>query len=415
MNLEPSTQKPLDGLRVCDFFWLIAGPACSRVFADWGAEVIKVESSNRLDEIRQTGSWPPDAVRSDDSHNGVFNDCNTSKKAIQVDLNTEKGIEVIKRLVEKSDIVTNNFTGERMDRWGLGYEDLRKINPGIIMLTMPVMGTTGPQRNFGAIGNNVIALGGINYAMGFPETPPTGMGPLYSDFAAPYFAASAILAALYHRDKTGEGQFIDLAQFQATASLLGPALLNYSANKIIPERPGNTHPDFAPHGVYPCAPASHNPDRWIALSIEDDSSWERLTRFINDPALSDPLLFATNELRKRNESLLNGILAAYTSDHDAWTLVGELQDQGITAGVVQDLSDLLDRDPGMRTQHFENLSDRAGRVIYTTHRQPVRINGQTAPMGRPPVFGEHNYEIYTELLGYTDTEYAELVAAGIVN
>ena len=415
MNLEPSTQKPLDGLRVCDFFWLIAGPACSRVFADWGAEVIKVESSNRLDEIRQTGSWPPDAVRSDDSHNGVFNDCNTSKKAIQVDLNTEKGIEVIKRLVEKSDIVTNNFTGERMDRWGLGYEDLRKINPGIIMLTMPVMGTTGPQRNFGAIGNNVIALGGINYAMGFPETPPTGMGPLYSDFAAPYFAASAILAALYHRDKTGEGQFIDLAQFQATASLLGPALLNYSANKIIPERPGNTHPDFAPHGVYPCAPASHNPDRWIALSIEDDSSWERLTRFINDPDLSDPLLFATNELRKRNESLLNGILAAYTSDHDAWTLVGELQDEGITAGVVQDLSDLLDRDPGMRTQHFENLSDRAGRVIYTTHRQPVRINGQTAPMGRPPVFGEHNYEIYTELLGYTDTEYAQLVAAGIVN
>ena len=415
MNLESSTPKPLDGLRVCDFFWLIAGPACSRVFADWGAEVIKVESSNRLDEIRQTGSWPPDTLRSDDSHNGVFNDCNTSKKAIQVDLNTEKGIEVIKRLVAKSDIVTNNFTGERMDRWGLGYEDLKKINPGIIMLTMPVMGTTGPQRNFGAIGNNVIALGGINYAMGFPETPPTGMGPLYSDFAAPYFAASAILAALYHRDKTGEGQFIDLAQFQATASLLGPALLNYSANRIIPDRPGNTHPDFAPHGVYPCAPAAHNPDRWIALSIEDEQSWARLAQFINDPNLSDPALFATNELRKQNEHLLNEALAAYTSHHEAWALTAQLQDEGITAGVVQDLSDLLDRDPGMRAQHFEDLTDRAGKVTYTTHRQPVRINQQTAPMGRPPLFGEHNYEIYTELLEYTDLEYAELVAAGIVN
>ena len=415
MNLESSTPKPLDGLRVCDFFWLIAGPACSRVFADWGAEVIKVESSNRLDEIRQTGSWPPDTLRSDDSHNGVFNDCNTSKKAIQVDLNTEKGIEVIKRLVAKSDIVTNNFTGERMDRWGLGYEDLKKINPGIIMLTMPVMGTTGPQRNFGAIGNNVIALGGINYAMGFPETPPTGMGPLYSDFAAPYFAASAILAALYHRDKTGEGQFIDLAQFQATASLLGPALLNYSANKIIPDRPGNTHPDFAPHGVYPCAPAGHNPDRWIALSVEDEQSWERLTELIDDRNLSDPALFGTNKLRKQNEHLLNEALAAYTINHETWALAAQLQDEGITAGVVQDLSDLLDRDPGMRTQHFEDLTDRAGSVTYTTHRQPVRINKQTAPMGRPPVFGEHNYEIYTELLEYTDAEYAELVAAGIVN
>ena len=415
MNLESSTPKPLDGLRVCDFFWLIAGPACSRVFADWGAEVIKVESSNRLDEIRQTGSWPPDTLRSDDSHNGVFNDCNTSKKAIQVDLNTEKGIEVIKRLVAKSDIVTNNFTGERMDRWGLGYEDLKKINPGIIMLTMPVMGTTGPQRNFGAIGNNVIALGGINYAMGFPETPPTGMGPLYSDFAAPYFAASAILAALYHRDKTGEGQFIDLAQFQATASLLGPALLNYSANKIIPDRPGNTHPDFAPHGVYPCAPAGHNPDRWIALSVEDEQSWERLTKLIDDRNLSDPALFGTNKLRKQNEHLLNEALATYTINHETWALAAQLQDEGIIAGVVQDLSDLLDRDPGMRTQHFEDLTDRAGNVTYTTHRQPVRINKQTAPMGRPPTFGEHNYEIYTELLEYTDAEYAELVAAGIVN
>lgn len=415
MSIELNNPKPLEGLRICDFFWLIAGPACSRVFADWGAEVIKVESSNRLDEIRQTGSWPPDSVRSDDSHNGVFNDCNTSKKAIQVDLNTEKGIEVIKRLIAKSDIVTNNFTGERMDRWGLGYGDLKKINPELIMLTMPVMGTTGPQRNFGAIGNNVIALGGINYAMGFPGTPPTGMGPLYSDFAAPYFAASAILAALYHRDKTGEGQFIDLAQFQATASLLGPALLDYSANKTVPERPGNAHPDFAPHGVYPCAPATHNSDRWLALSIENDLAWQRFTELIADPVLSDKSKFATNELRKTHEGLLNDAIANYTSNHEVWALAGRLQDEGITAGVTQDLSDVLDRDPGMRTQHFENLTDLAGRVTYTTHRQPVRINEQTAPMGRAPLFGEHNYEVYTDLLGYSDIEYAELVAAGIVN
>jgi benzylsuccinate CoA-transferase BbsF subunit len=283
------------------------------------------------------------------------------------------------------------------------------------MLTMPVMGTTGPQRNFGAIGNNVIALGGINYAMGFPGTPPTGMGPLYSDFAAPYFAASAILAALYHRDQTGEGQFIDLAQFQATASLLGPALLDYSANNIVPERPGNTHPDFAPHGVYPCAPAPHSTDRWLALSIEDDSTWQRFIKLVNDSTLFDKSKFGSNDLRKTNETLLNATIARYTVTRDAWSLTEFLQDEGITAGVAQDLSDVLDRDPGLRTQHFEDLTDRAGRVTYTTHRQPVRINGQTASMGRPPLFGEHNYEVYTDLLGYSDIEYAELVATGIVN
>ena len=135
-------------------------------------------------------------MRSDDTHNGVFNDCNTSKKAIQVDLSTERGIEVIKRLIAKSDIVTNNFTGERMDRWGLGYEDLKTLNPGLIMLTMPVMGTTGPQRTFGAIGNNVIALGGINYAMGFPGTPPTVRA--YALAAIGIAMAEGNLALMYH-------------------------------------------------------------------------------------------------------------------------------------------------------------------------------------------------------------------------
>ena len=414
MNSITSRKQPLEGIRICDFFWLIAGPACSRIFADWGAEVIKIESSSRMDEIRQTGSWPPDDERSEDSHNGVFNDCNTSKKAMQVDINTSEGIEIIKRLVAESDIVTNNFTGERMDRWGLGYEDLKKINPGIIMLTMPVMGTTGPQRNFGAIGNNVIALGGINYAMGFPDTPPTGMGPLYSDFAAPYFAASAILAALHHRNQTGEGQFIDLAQFQATASLLGPALLDYSANGTIPERPGNTHPDVAPHGVYPARPEPHNADRWISLAIDTDEQWKDLYSLMGEPiSLSDPQ-YDTNQGRIRSRDNIDTEIAKWTSRHQTHALAEVLQAAGIPAGAVQDLHDLIVTDSEFASSHFESMPDRAGGVLYTTHRQPVRLNQRTAQMNRAPTFGEHNYEIYTTLLGYSDAEYAGLVSRGIV-
>ena len=282
------------------------------------------------------------------------------------------------------------------------------------MLTMPVMGTTGPQRNFGAIGNNVIALGGINYAMGFPDTPPTGMGPLYSDFAAPYFAASAILAALHHRNQTGEGQFIDLAQFQATASLLGPALLDYSANGTIPERPGNTHPDVAPHGVYPARPEPHNPDRWISLAIDTDEQWKDLYSLMGEPvSLRDPQ-YDTNQGRIRNRGDIDNEIAKWTSRHETHALAEVLQAAGIPAGAVQDLHDLIVTDNEFASSHFESMPDRAGRVVYTTHRQPVRLNERTAQMKRAPTFGENNYEIYTTLLGYSDAEYAGLVSRGIV-
>ena len=279
---------------------------------------------------------------------------------------------------------------------------------------MPVMGTTGPQRNFGAIGNNVIALGGINYAMGFPDTPPTGMGPLYSDFAAPYFAASAILAALHHRNQTGEGQFIDLAQFQATASLLGPALLDYSANGTIPTRPGNTHPDVAPHGVYPARPEPHNSDRWISLAIDTDDQWKDLISLMGEPpTLRDPL-YDTLQGRLRDRDYIDTEIAKWTSQYETHVLAEVLQAAGIPAGAVQDLHDLITTDTEFAAAHFEPMPDRAGHVEYTTHRQPVRLNERTAHMNRAPTFGEHNSDIYTTLLGYSDAEYAELVSRGVV-
>ena len=252
MSSEYEPTRPLEGLRVADFFWLIAGPATSRILADFGAEVIKIESLARMDLIREGGVWPAAEDLTENSRNGTFNDCNTNKLSVSLDLNRPEAIEIAKQLVAQSDIVTNNFTGDRMDRWGLGFEELRKVKPDIIMLTMPVMGTTGPYLKYGANGNGVIAYGGINMGMGFPERPPTGMGPLYSDFSTPYVAVSAIMAALHHRERTGEGNFIDLSQLEATVGLLGTQILEYTANGSVPERIGNRSRDWAPHGAYRC-------------------------------------------------------------------------------------------------------------------------------------------------------------------
>ena len=259
-----SGSLPLEGIRVADFCWMIAGPATSRILADFGAEVIKIESSRRVDRIREGGVLPPaDAIA---DSNGVFNDCNTNKLSIELNLGHPRGIELAKQLIAQSDVVTNNFTAERMDRWGLGYDALRTLKPDLVMMTMPVMGMTGPYRGYGSYGNGVIAYGGLSANMGRAGNPPVGIAPLYSDFSTPYFAASAILAAVHHRERTGQGQFIDLAQAEATVSLLGADVLNRTVNGALPQIDGNHAADFAPHDAYPCA----GEDRWLAIAVTSE-------------------------------------------------------------------------------------------------------------------------------------------------
>ncbi|MEX2229991.1 MAG: CoA transferase [Dehalococcoidia bacterium] len=399
---------PLAGIRVADFFWLIAGPATSRVLADCGADVIKIESHARLDNIRLTGPQPSEPGSLDT--NAVFNDVNTNKRSVTLNLGTPRGVELAKEIVRHSDIVTNNFTGDRMDRWGMGYEALRAIKPDIIMLTMPVMGTTGPYVRYGAYGNGVIGYGGMRTNMGFPGRPPVGIAPLYSDFSAPYFAVSALMAALYHRERTGEGQFIDLAQMESAVSLLGTGVLEYTANGHIPEPPGNRARDYAPHGAYPCWGA----DRWCAIAVRDDAEWRALCAAIDLPALADDPRFATLADRKRNEDELDALIAGWTRERDAWQITHLLQSRGVIAGVVEDLEDMLIRDPQLPVLHFERLQREDEAVAFTTHRQPARFDGASLPLRRGPRMGEHNEEVLTGLLGLSHEEYVQLLIDRVV-
>ena len=223
------TPQPLAGVRILDFCWLIAGPLTTRLLADLGAEVIKVESMARVDRIREVGVQPP--IPHPET-NGVFNDCNVNKKSILLNLGNPKAIELAKQLVAKSDVVTSNFTPDRMIRWGLGYEDLKPIKPDIIFASMPVMGTDGPHSGWRAVGNGVIAMAGLNAHTGFPNRDPFGLGTLHSDFTSPYLGALQIAAAVHHRNQTGEGQFIELAQYEATIQLLDTELLEYLVNGV---------------------------------------------------------------------------------------------------------------------------------------------------------------------------------------
>jgi benzylsuccinate CoA-transferase BbsF subunit len=403
--------RPLEGIVVADFFWLIAGPATSRILADWGADVIRVESAARMDQIREGGTWPPDERRTSTSRNSVFNDCNTGKRSITLNLNQPEAIEIAKQLVARADIVTNNFKGDRMERWGLGYEELRRIRPDIIMLTMPVMGTTGPYLDYGANGNGVIAYGGINMGMGFDHRAPFGMGPLYSDFSTPYLAVSALMAALHHRDRTGEGTFIDLAQLEATVSLLGPQILEYTANGRVAKRAGNRSADWVPHGVFPC----RGDDRWIAIAVTSDEEWRALCGVMDQPRWAEEPRFATTEARLEHVDVVEQIVADWTAERDAWELTHELQSAGVPAGIVEDLEDMLTRDPRLPGLHFQELPGQDDGLMYLTHGQPVRINGNDAELRRPPSMGEHNEEILKGLLGVSDERYVELLISGAIS
>ncbi len=403
---------PLEGVRVADFCWLIAGPASTRILADFGADVIKIESYSKVENIRTTGVQPPGPGSIDT--NGVFNDTNTNKRSVTLDLNTPQGIDLAKEIVRRSDIVTNNFTGDRMDRWGLGYRDLCEVKPDIIMLTMPVMGTTGPYVRYGSYGNGVIGYAGMRTNMGFPGRPPVGIGPLYSDFTAPYFAVSALMAALYHRERTGEGQFIDLAQMESAVALLGPAIMDYTANGRVASPRGNRAEDRAPHGAYPCA----GDDRWCVISVHDDQEWRALCEVMGQPALAEDARYASTAARLEHLDALDGVVADWTRGRDAWDVVRALQAAGVHAGVVEDLEDMVTRDPHLPHQHLEPVTrdgDGEDGTTFLTHRQPIRLDGAAPPLRASPRMGEHNEEVFRGLLGLSEDEYLRLVVEGVIH
>jgi crotonobetainyl-CoA:carnitine CoA-transferase CaiB-like acyl-CoA transferase len=407
-------ELPLTGVRVCDLTWIIAGPTATRVLADFGAEVIRIEHQQSLDSVRM--GRPIMGEKPTFNNSGFFNYFNRNKKSMLLNSRHPMGFELLQQLVAKSDIVVENFSSGVMDSWGLGYEQLRELRQDIIYCSISGFGHSGRDKAFTTWGPTAQALSGLTAMSGLPGQPPAGWGFSYMDHTAGYFAASAILMALHHRNRTGEGQYIDVSQVENGMALTGPAVLDYTVNGRGWRRdgmpPGNHawQPAVAPHNAYPCA----GEDQWLAIAVMNDAEWEALVRALDEPAWARNTEFATNAGRIAGQDELDRRLANWTSQRDARQTMELLQAAGVRAGMVQKASDRFERDPQLKARDWWSRLPH-GELGESDYDGVVPRLGLTPGQLRSssPLLGAHTAEVAMEILGLTPEEYADHEAAGV--
>ena len=272
-------QLPLADVKILDLMWAMAGPAATRMLADYGATVVRVESTRRFDATRTVGPFHNGQPGPESS--GLFFNMNAGKQLITLDLAKEAGRTVMLDLVRWADVVTEAFSPKAMRAWGFDYESLRRVKPDVIMLSTCLMGQSGPLAQFAGFGNLAAAISGFTNLAGWPGRQPAGPFGAYTDYIAPWFNAAAVLAALDYRRRTGRGQHIDLSQAEASLHFLGPALLDYTVNGRVWQGDGNRDLNYAPHGVYPAA----GTDRWIAIAVTNNEQWQALCAVMGRPDL----------------------------------------------------------------------------------------------------------------------------------
>jgi len=402
----PTDARALSDVRILDFMWVMAGPSATRMLADFGATVVRVESTSRIDTARTLAPFLDNVPGTERS--GVFHNMNVGKRMVTLDPRTAEGRGVILDLVRWADVVTESFSPGTMNRLGLDYTTLVRTKPDLIMLSTCLMGQSGPLAAFAGYGNLAAAISGFSNLGGWPDRAPAGPFSAYTDYVAPRFVAVAILAALAHRRRTGAGQYIDLAQGEASLHFLTPALLDWTINDRLPTRMGNRDPQLAPHGVYPAA----GDDEWIAIAVTSDAEWRALGAAIGPTNAAGDARFRTLEDRLRNVDALDALVGSWTSQLDRHACAERLQAAGIPASAVETSHDLV-HDPQLLSQrHFVT-------VPHPLHRQTTvegprfhlsRTPGAVGPVA--PTLGADNDFVLREILGYDDERITSLVLAG---
>jgi benzylsuccinate CoA-transferase BbsF subunit len=372
----------LKGMRILDFTRVLAGPYATRLLADFGAEVIKIQPLLPQEE--------------DDFARGYDNTWNRNKLGITLDMGKPEGIALAKKLVEISDAVVENFTPRVMANWGLDYENLKRIKPDIIMLSLSTMGNTGPYRDYTGFGLTIQAFSGMAHLTSYPGGPPLGPGIAYADHIGALFACLALLGALEYRRQTGEGQYIDISQVEAMASLLGDA--------FVPAE------DMAFQGVYRCK----GRDRWCAITIASDEEWQKFKKALGNPAWAEDKRFATITNRLKNKKALDELIEGWTKNRPAEEVMALLQKNGVAAGVVNSTADLA-QDPQLKQRGFFIELDHPQMGKTGSDANPVRLSAAPPQYSHhAPLPGQDNSYVFGELLGLSKREMAELRERGIV-
>jgi benzylsuccinate CoA-transferase BbsF subunit len=412
---------PLAGLRVADFSWFGAGPIAAQMFCTFGAEVVRVESETKIDSLRVVHPFalnPDGSFKTGYNVSGYFNNFNAAKLSLQLNLNLPRGQEIAYRLVERSDVFLTNFTPRVIDKWNLRYEQLAAVNPRIIAAYAPMQGLEGPHRDFLGFGAVLTPVTGISYMSGFPHRPPIGVGTNYPDYVVnPGHTATAILAALVHRNRTGRGQMVELAQIESVVNVLGTAVPDYLVNGHVQMRGGNRSPIACPQGAFRCRDetAAESADRWIAVSCRTDREWRELCAALGHPEAAGDPRFASLAARKEHEDELEAELAGWTRTHSAEELMTLLQEREVPAGVVQNARDVLERDPHVKARGYYRYLDHP-ETGHSAYDGPAFVLSETPGelRGPAPLLGEHTMEVCERILGLTPDEIADLLAEGVL-
>ncbi|MFC1817015.1 CaiB/BaiF CoA transferase family protein [Thermodesulfobacteriota bacterium] len=389
----------LKGLRILDFTRVLAGPYATRILADFGAEVIKIQSRKTEGET-------------DNNIGSYYNHWNRGKRSITLDLSYREAREIVLLLTSACDVVIENFSPRVMSNWGLDYEKLKAVRSDIIMVSMSGMGQTGPWKDYVAFGSTIQSLGGLTYLTSYDRETPMGLGYSHADLISGLYGALAVLTAWEYRERTGKGQHIDVSEYEAICTSIAPIFLDILVNKqeVVPDANPSGYDEAAPYGCYQCS----GEDRWCVIAVFNEKEWKALCKAMGKPRWIKDERFNSLSKRKKYKKELDQFIAQWTSTHKSEKAVQLLQNAGVAAGVVQNAEDLAN-DPHLSARDFFIHSEYPVSGNTISERSPIRM-GRTTTVSwkRAPLLGEDNHYIFKKLLGFTDYKISSYIKRGII-
>jgi crotonobetainyl-CoA:carnitine CoA-transferase CaiB-like acyl-CoA transferase len=436
MDNSGSKKWALAGVRIIDLTWLQVGPQATRILASFGAEVIRVEwrhpgavdflrymqpfapNHANADGGRSQGAARSHGIRGNFDRGAYYNNTNPGKYGITLNLNHPKGRELLRRMVREANALCENFSPGQMDKWSLGYEELRQINPRIIYMQTTGVGKFGTYKNYVSYGPTAQAMSGLTFMSGLPEPhPPAGWGYSYLDHSPGYFGAVLMMTALHRQRQNGTGAYIDLSQTETGLMLTGTSLVEHQLTGKPTSRHGNRMPylEWVPHGAYRC----RGEDNWIAISIQSDQQWRSLVEAIGSPQWALDARFADAHGRKANEDELDRYLNNVTSVEERYDLMERLQARGIAAGVVQKAPDRFDRDPQLKARDYYVELPHSEIGKWPAEGFPAKLSRSPADVGgltgrAAPKLGEDNEYVYRQIFGLSLEELNSLKAEDVI-